>query len=83
MPAPLTLIGFMAAGKTSVGRVLAETWGLGFRDTDQDVEAAEGRSVSDIFVDSGDVASQQQIDDALATLINPTFATAADPNRIP
>jgi hypothetical protein len=29
------------------------------------------------------VASQQQIDDALATLIDPTFATAADPARIP
>ena len=44
----------MGAGKTTVGRILAETWGVGFRDSDQDVEAAEGRSVSDIFVDSGE-----------------------------
>ncbi len=52
----VVLVGTMGAGKTTVGRVLAETWGLGFRDTDQDVEAAEGRSVSDIFVDSGEAA---------------------------
>jgi shikimate kinase len=44
----------MGAGKTTVGRVLAESWGVGFRDTDHDVEEAEGRSVSDIFVDSGE-----------------------------
>jgi len=44
----------MGAGKTTVGRLLADAWGVGFRDTDQDVEAAEGRSVSEIFVDSGE-----------------------------
>jgi shikimate kinase len=44
----------MGAGKTTVGRILAETWGVGFRDSDQDVEAAEGRTVSDIFVASGE-----------------------------
>jgi shikimate kinase len=46
----------MGAGKTTVGRLLAESWGVGFRDTDHDVEEAEGRSVSDIFVDSGEAA---------------------------
>ena len=50
----VVLVGTMGAGKTTVGRILAATWGVGFRDTDQDVEAAEGRSVSDIFVDSGE-----------------------------
>jgi shikimate kinase len=44
----------MGAGKTSVGRRLAESWGVEFRDTDLDIEASEGRSVSDIFVDSGE-----------------------------
>ena len=52
----VVLVGTMGAGKTTVGRSLAERWGVGFRDTDQDVEAAEGRSVSDIFVDSGEAA---------------------------
>ena len=46
----------MGAGKTTVAALLAERWGTSARDTDQDVEAAEGRTVSDIFVDSGEAA---------------------------
>ncbi len=54
-PGPrVVLVGTMGAGKTTVGRLLAQAWGVVFRDTDQDIEAAEGRSVSDIFVDSGE-----------------------------
>ena len=52
----VVLVGTMGAGKTTVGRLLADLWGVPFRDTDADVEAAEGRSVSDIFVDSGEAA---------------------------
>ena len=48
------LIGPMGAGKTTVAALLAERWGVPARDTDADVEATEGRSVSDIFVDSGE-----------------------------
>jgi len=44
----------MGAGKTTVGRILAERWGTGFRDTDDDVEAEDGRAISDIFVESGE-----------------------------
>ena len=44
----------MGAGKTTVGRLLAERWGVPFGDTDDVVERAEGRTVSDIFVDSGE-----------------------------
>ena len=50
----VVLVGAMGAGKTTVGRALAQAWQVGFRDTDEDVEATEGRSVSDIFVDSGE-----------------------------
>jgi shikimate kinase len=54
-PGPrLVLISPMGAGKTTVGRLLAERWGVGFRDTDDDVEQAAGQSVSDIFVESGE-----------------------------
>ena len=55
MTAPrVVLVGPMGAGKTTVGRLLAERWGVSFRDTDDVVEEGEGRSVSDIFVDSGE-----------------------------
>jgi shikimate kinase len=50
----VVLVGTMGAGKTTVGRLLARDWGVDFRDSDQDVEALEGRTVSDIFVDSGE-----------------------------
>ena len=52
----LVLVGPMGAGKTTVGRILAEQLGVRARDTDADVEAAEGRAVSDIFVESGEEA---------------------------
>jgi shikimate kinase len=50
----VVLVGPMGAGKTTVARLLAERWDLPVRDTDQDIEAAEGREISDIFVDDGE-----------------------------
>ena len=55
MTAPrLVLVGPMGAGKSTVGRLLADRWRVPFRDTDDDVERAEGRAISDIFVESGE-----------------------------
>lgn len=50
----VVLIGAMGAGKTTVGALLAEAWGVAFRDTDQDVETTTGRVISDIFVEDGE-----------------------------
>ena len=50
----VVLTGFMGTGKTTVGRLLADAWGVALRDTDHDVEETEGRAVSDIFVESGE-----------------------------
>ncbi|MEV5875839.1 shikimate kinase [Streptomyces sp. NPDC052101] len=46
----------MGVGKSTVGRLLAERLGLGYRDTDEDIVAAEGRAIAEIFVDEGEPA---------------------------
>ncbi|MDQ4038753.1 MAG: shikimate kinase [Actinomycetota bacterium] len=48
------LVGAPGAGKSTVGRVLAGALGVGFRDTDRDIEQATGKPISDIFVDDGE-----------------------------
>jgi shikimate kinase len=50
----VVLVGPMGAGKTTVANLLAERWHVSAADTDALVEDAEGRSVSDIFVDDGE-----------------------------
>jgi shikimate kinase len=61
----------MGAGKTTVARLLAGRWGLVARDTDADVEAHEGRTISDIFVESGEEhfrdLERKAVGEALAT----------------
>jgi shikimate kinase len=52
----IALVGLMGAGKTTVGRRLAQALGMPFRDADAEIEAAAGRSVSDIFQAFGETA---------------------------
>ena len=46
---PIVLIGLMGAGKTTVGRRLAQRMRLPFVDADHEIEAAAGMTVADIF----------------------------------
>ncbi|WP_329109332.1 shikimate kinase [Micromonospora sp. NBC_01699] len=48
------LVGAPGSGKTSTGQALATALGVGFRDTDHDIEAAAGRLIPEIFVDEGE-----------------------------
>lgn len=52
----VVLVGPMGSGKSTVGALLADRLGVAARDTDLDVEAAEGLSVQEIFVDRGEPA---------------------------
>ena len=71
MAPKVVLVGPMGAGKTTVAAMLGEAWDLPVRDTDADIETAEGRSISDIFVDDGEdhfrSLETRAVADALAT----------------
>lgn len=52
----VVLVGPMGVGKSTVGQLLAARLGVGYRDTDEDIVAAEGRTIADIFVAEGEPA---------------------------
>jgi shikimate kinase len=54
MPARILLVGFMASGKSSVGKELASRLGWDFQDFDTVIEARAGKSVSQIFSEDGE-----------------------------
>jgi shikimate kinase len=51
---PIVLVGLMGAGKTSVGRRLAEKLDIPFVDADHEIETAAGKSIAEIFSDHGE-----------------------------
>ncbi|MFB3828686.1 MAG: shikimate kinase [Bryobacteraceae bacterium] len=48
------LVGFMGSGKTTVGRLLAERLGWPFADVDDDIEARERTTITEIFAARGE-----------------------------
>lgn len=65
----LVLVGLMGAGKTTVGRRLAKFLRRPFRDADHEIEAAAGRTVSEIFTDFGETAFREGERKVIARLI--------------
>ena len=66
---PVVLLGMMGAGKTSVGRALAESLSVVFYDADAEIEAAAGRSVSSIFADYGEAEFRRLERQVIARLL--------------
>jgi shikimate kinase len=61
----LYVVGFMAAGKTTVGKMLAEQLGWSFADLDDDIESAARRTISEIFEADGEAEFRRVETEAL------------------
>jgi len=59
------LVGFMGAGKSSVGRALGQRLHWIFEDLDDRIQAREGRTVAEIFRDAGESEFRRAERDAL------------------
>lgn len=68
----LVLIGFMGAGKTSVGKELADLLGCALCDTDQETERRAGTAVSEIFRLQGEEGFRNMETDTLRKLLEQT-----------
>ena len=66
----LVLVGMMGAGKTSVGRRLASTLGVPFRDADVEIEAAAGCTINEIFERFGEPAFRSGERKVIARLLS-------------
>ncbi|MBN2171042.1 MAG: shikimate kinase [Candidatus Krumholzibacteriota bacterium] len=64
----ITLLGFMAAGKSTLGPILAGRAGLEFVDLDEAVAATRGRSVAELFARDGEAVFRRLEAEALAAL---------------
>jgi shikimate kinase len=63
--APIFLVGFMASGKTTVGKLVAARLGWQFDDLDDLVTRAAGQAVADIFAAEGEAGFRRRESDAL------------------
>ena len=73
----IVLIGFMGAGKTTVGHLLSERLGLPFVDSDLVIEQRSGRSVRQIFAEDGEPAFRELERQVVADLIDGPEAVLA------
>ena len=62
------LIGFMGAGKTTVGKELAEKLHYSFYDSDKTVEERAGKSITELFEEVGEPGFRKLEQDALQSL---------------
>ena len=68
----IILMGFMGAGKTTVGKELAKALSCEFIDTDEKIECEQGRKISDIFGKDGEQAFRDKETDLLKRLQDST-----------
>lgn len=54
LPKTVALVGLMGVGKTTIGKRLADHFGLPFVDADEEIEKAAGMTIADIFANYGE-----------------------------
>ena len=64
----IVLMGFMGAGKTTIGKKLAKALECEFIDTDEWIEKEKGRKISDIFAEDGEAVFRDMETDLLKRL---------------
>jgi shikimate kinase/3-dehydroquinate synthase len=73
----IALIGFMGAGKTTVGHILSERLGAPFVDSDVFIEQRLGRTVRSVFEHEGEAYFRDIEHTAVAELVRGTEAVVA------
>jgi shikimate kinase len=68
-PRAVFLVGFMGAGKTTVGRALSRRLGFPFEDLDDRIELREGKTIGRIFRESGEAEFRKAETAALRELL--------------
>ena len=69
-PKNIILIGFMAAGKSSIGKLLAQELGWDFLDTDAEIVKVTGKTIPEIFRQYGEARFRQEESLLLRKLAN-------------
>jgi shikimate kinase len=68
VPRRIVLVGFMGAGKSTIGPLLAERLGWRFIDADSYLQAKTGSTISELFIQQGEPAFRQLEADVFAEL---------------
>lgn len=65
----VVLVGMMGAGKTAVGRALAQMLGVPFLDSDAEIETAAAMSIAEIFARDGERFFRRRESEVIARLL--------------
>ncbi len=64
------LLGYMGSGKTTVGKMLSNDMELEFFDLDQQIEKEEGKKISELFAEKGEVFFRKKERKVLEDVLN-------------